>query len=337
MNRMLLALALLVSSVAAAPADEPHVLKIATLAPEGSLWMNLFHDWARAVEARSSGSVKIKFYAGGVAGDERDVVRKMRLGQIGGAAVTSIGLGLIQPEVRVLEVPMLIRGYAELDFVRARLDGELRKKFEDKGYVLLAWGDVGPIHLFSNTPVRSKADLLTTKLWEWNDDPISRTLFQRMGAHGVPLGAPDVLPSLSTGMIDASYGSPLAVLAMQWHTRLRYMTSLDFGQALGASVLTRKEFERLSPVEQRILLEESQKLQSSLLQQIRAENDRALAAIKRTGMQVIDSPKSFEKELETFAVGVRGEFEPSLYSHDFRMRVEKLVAEYRAQHPLASR
>jgi TRAP-type transport system periplasmic protein len=178
--------------------------------------------------------------------------------------------------------------------------------------------------------VRSKADLLTTKLWEWNDDPISRTLFERMGAHGVPLGAPDVLPSLQTGMIDASYGSPLATLALQWYTKLRYMTSLDFGQALGATVITRKELDRLSPAQQQILLDESQKLQARLLVQIRAENDRALAALKRSGIQVIDSPKSLEKEVESFAVGVRGELEPSLYSHDFRLRVEKLVAEYRA-------
>ena len=98
----------------------------------------------------------MKFYAGGVAGDERDAVRKMRLGQINGAAVTAIGLGLIQPEVRVLELPMLINNYDELDYVRNKLDADLRKKFEDKGYVLLGWGDVGPVHIFSNIPIKAQ-------------------------------------------------------------------------------------------------------------------------------------------------------------------------------------
>jgi TRAP-type C4-dicarboxylate transport system substrate-binding protein len=115
--------------------------------------MNLFHEFDRAVQQRTNGAVRVKFYSGGASGDERDMVRKMRLGQLSGAAVTSIGLGLIQPEVRVLEVPLLLQSWEELDYVRGQLDGELRKKFEDKGYVLLNWGDVGPIHLFSNTPV----------------------------------------------------------------------------------------------------------------------------------------------------------------------------------------
>src|SRR3954447_261036 len=106
--------ALLVSSVASA---QESTIKIATLAPEGSSWMNLFHAWGKLVEEHSGGKIKVKFYAGGVAGDERDAVRKMRLGQINGAAVTSIGLGLIQPEVRVLELPMLVNTYEEMDYI----------------------------------------------------------------------------------------------------------------------------------------------------------------------------------------------------------------------------
>ena len=134
-------------------------LKIATLAPEGSAWMKLFGDWKGAIEKRTSGQVKIKFYAGGVAGDERDVVRKMRLGQMSGAAITAVGLGLIQPDVRVLEIPFLFRDESELDLVRGTLAGEFHKKFEDKGYQLLAWGDVGPVRLLTNVPLRDKADL----------------------------------------------------------------------------------------------------------------------------------------------------------------------------------
>src|SRR5215813_7573210 len=128
MKRILLAALLLGASTQA----QEHVIKMATLAPEGSSWMNLFHAWGKMVEEHSNGKIKVKFYAGGIAGDERDAVRKMRLGQINGAAVTSIGLGLIQPEVRVLELPMLISTYEEMDHIRTTMDADLRKKFEEK-------------------------------------------------------------------------------------------------------------------------------------------------------------------------------------------------------------
>src|ERR1700759_3228125 len=232
-------------------------LKIATLAPEGSAWMVSFHEWAKNVEEHTGGKIKIKFCAGGTAGDERDAVRKMRLGQLNGAAVTAIGLGLINPEVRGLELPMLINSYDELDFVRNKLDADLRKKFDDKGYVLLAWGDVGPVHIFSNEPIKGKADLAQLKLWAWVDDALVRELFHQLGVNGVPLGVPDVLPSLQTGLINACYGSPLSTLALQWYTKVKYMTSLHITQAIGAAVITKKAFDSMSPDVQKTLVNDS--------------------------------------------------------------------------------
>ena len=221
-------------------------LKIATLAPEGSAWMVSFHEWAKNVEEHTGGKIKIKFFAGGTAGDERDAVRKMRLGQLNGAAVTAIGLGLINSEVRVLELPMLINTYDELDFVRNKLDAELRKKFDDKGYVLLAWGDVGPVHIFSNIAdqgqSRPRAD---QAVGLGRRRARARRSSTQLGVNGVPLGVPDVLPSLQTGLINACYGSPLSTLALQWYTKVKYMTSMHITQAIGATVITKKEFDKL--------------------------------------------------------------------------------------------
>ncbi|HZS36690.1 MAG TPA: TRAP transporter substrate-binding protein DctP, partial [Polyangia bacterium] len=143
-------------------------LKIATLAPEGSSWMRLFHDWANKVQERTSNRVRVKFYAGGVQGDEKDVLRKMRLGQLSGAAVTAIGLASIDPEVRALEIA---RTYDELDGLRAALGETLRKRLEEKGYILGGWGDVGPVHLFSNRPIKTMEDIRACKLWMWAEDP----------------------------------------------------------------------------------------------------------------------------------------------------------------------
>ncbi|MGZ3429419.1 MAG: TRAP transporter substrate-binding protein, partial [Polyangia bacterium] len=305
-------------------------LKIATLAPEGSAWMVAFHEWAKNVEEHTGGKVKVKFFAGGTAGDERDAVRKMRLGQLNGAAVTAIGLGLINSEVRVLELPMLISTYEELDFVRNKLDSDLRKKFEDKGYVLLAWGDVGPVHIFSNTPIKSKADLAQLKLWAWVDDALVRELFHQLGVNGVPLGVPDVLPSLQTGLINACYGSPLSTLALQWYSKVKFMTSMHISQAIGATVITKKEFDKLDAATQKQLMADSREFEIKVLKTLRAENDKALTSMKAAGLQVVESPPEMVKQFNTEAMAIRTKLEPTVYTHDFRMKVEKLVADFRA-------
>jgi TRAP-type C4-dicarboxylate transport system substrate-binding protein len=331
MKRIALAFALVgLFSGGVARAQATQTFKIATLAPEGSAWMVAFHEWAKNLELHTQGKVRVKFFAGGTAGDERDAVRKMRLGQLNGAAVTAIGLGLINSEVRVLELPMLINSYDELDYVRNKLDPELRKKFEDKGYVLLAWGDVGPVHIFSNKPIRSKADLSQVKLWAWVDDALVRELFHQLGVNGVPLGVPDVLPSLQTGLINACYGSPLSTLALQWYTKVKYMTSLHISQAIGATVITKKEWQKLTPEQQKIVMADSHTFQVKLLKTLRTENEKALTSMKQAGLQTIESPPEMVKQFTQEAVAIRSKLEPSVYSHAWRMRVEKLIADYRA-------
>jgi TRAP-type transport system periplasmic protein len=330
MKRILAALFALTLFTGVARAQDTFQFKIATLAPEGSSWMNLFHQWGKAVEEHSAGKIKIKFYAGGVAGDERDAVRKMRLGQINGAAVTAIGLGLIQSQVRVLELPMLINNYAELDYVRNKFSDELRRMFEDKGYVLLAWGDVGPVHIFSNTEIKSKSDLKTTKLWAWVDDPLVRALFQQLGANGVPLGVPDVLPSLQTGLINACYGSPLSTLALQWYTKVKYMTKLQISQAIGATVVTKKDYDKLPADLQKVLMADSRELESKVLKQIRDDNEKALVSMKQAGLQVVDSPADMVKDFTDQAISIRPKLEPSVYTHEWREKIEKALADYRA-------
>ena len=321
-----LASLLLLGAAPSARADL-QVLKIASLAPEGSSWMKLFREWGKKIEDRSGGQVKIKFFAGGVAGDERDAVRKMRLGQMQGAAVTGIGLGLIQPEVRVLDLPFLFKNYDELDYVRTTLEADFKKKFEEKGYVFLNWGDVGPVHLFSNIPIKSRDDLRKTKLWAWNDDAIVRKLFAELGITGVPLGVPDVLPSLQTGLIDACYGSPLSTLALQWHSKVKYISSMVIIQSAGATVLTKVSWDKLTPDQQKIVVEESKLLQSRLLKQVREDNDKALAKMKSLGLQVVETPAALVSEFQQQSKTLRASLDGQLYTKEFRQRVEQVLAQ----------
>jgi TRAP-type transport system periplasmic protein len=324
--KKLLASALFVAALSS-PAVAQTTLKIATLAPEGSSWMKLFHTWAQKVEARTEGRIKVKFYAGGVQGDERDVLRKIRLGQISGCAITGIGLSSIAPEVRALDIA---RTYDELDALRAALGPDIKKKFEEKGYLLASWGDVGPVHLFSNRPVKTLDDLRQLKLWLWSDDPVSKSLFSVLNLHGVPLGVPEVLPGISTGQIDSFFGSPLSTLALQWGSHVKYMSSLTLSQATGATVIAKKAWDTIPPADQKILLEEGEAMSTQVLSQVRADNTKALDAMKQKGLQIVDVGPDLAKELEKAAEAV-AHANSTAVSKEFQDKVQKLVDNYRTK------
>jgi TRAP-type C4-dicarboxylate transport system substrate-binding protein len=305
---------------------DTQTIKIATLAPDGTKWMKVLGDWKAAIEKRTNGQVKVKFYAGGVAGEERDVVRKMRLGQMTGAAITAVGLGLIQPDVRALEIPFLFKNDGELDRVRNALEPEFRKKFEEQGYELLAWGDVGPVRLYSNVPLREKADLQKVKMWVWNDDPLLAKLFARLGMNTVALGVTDVQPALQTGVINGCYGPPVVPIVFQWHSKVKYATSLELSQAVGAVVLTKKQWDALTPDQRKIIEEETKPMAVALVKAIREENARSLDKLKSMGIEVIDTPPALVDEIRAQAKIVAAEMEGKLYSKDFRARIEKMLS-----------
>jgi TRAP-type C4-dicarboxylate transport system substrate-binding protein len=301
------------------------VLKIATLAPEGSSWMKLFHEWATTIETRTEGRVKVKFYAGGVQGDERDVVKKIRLGQLQGAALTGIGISAICPEARTFDIA---RSEAELDALRVAIGDDVKKKLEEKGFVLGSWGDVGPIHLFTNKQVASIEDLRGLKLWLWSDDPVSGKLFAALGLRGVPMGVPEVLPGLTTGQVDSFFGSPLSTLALQWSSHVKFMSSRNVGYATGATILSKKAWDAIPAADQAILKEETAAVEKKVLTQVRLDNARALEAMKKQGLTVVDVPPALRGELEKRGEEVARAASKELPA-DFQQRVEKVVQSYR--------
>ena len=271
------------------------------------------------------------YEAGVMAGDERDAVRKMKLGQLQGAALTATGIGLIQPQVRVFEAPFMWKDVTEMDGVRAALDGDIRRLMEEKGYVLLNWGDVGPVHLFTNIEVKSKDDLPKLKMWQWGDDPVVKGLFAAMGLKGVNLGVPDVLPSLQTGLIDACYGSPLSTLALQWNTKIKFMTRMAVSYAIGAQVITKATWDGLGPAVQKIVLEESKKLEEKTRQIVREQdNARALVKMQQLGLKVVDTPAPLLDEFMAKGRELTVKLDGQLYTKEFRQKVEKLRDDARA-------
>ena len=178
-------------------------LRIATLAPSGSPWMEVLDKAAGEIKDKSGGRVSLKYFEGGQQGDERDFVRKINLGQLDGAAVTAVGLSMIDESIRVLELPMMFQSTEEFDYVADKMWPHFQKKFEKKGFKLTDRGEVGWIYFLSKAKVEKISDLQGQKLWLWNDDQLVGAVFKKLGLNGVPLGVPEVDAALTSGKIDA--------------------------------------------------------------------------------------------------------------------------------------
>ncbi len=226
---------------------EKVILKIGTLAPEGSTWVKAFRDINRELGEKTGNQVAIRIFPGGVLGDEEDMLRKIKVGQIQGGFFSGGGLGLIFKDIKILVIPSLFENYKEVDAVMAKMSGHFEKGIEDNGFKIMGWAESGFIYLFSKHPIKGAADLRKGKVWIWEDTAIGRAVFKELGINGIPLGIPDVLVSLQTGMIDTVYASPGAAISMQWFTRVSYMTDVPLSYSVGAAVLQKSAFEKIPP------------------------------------------------------------------------------------------
>ncbi|MDT8285968.1 MAG: TRAP transporter substrate-binding protein DctP [Elusimicrobiales bacterium] len=324
-------LSLFVALAAALPASaKPVTIKFATLAPEGSAWMKVMEKFAGEVKEKTSGRVKFRMYPGGVQGDEKDVVRKIRIGQLHAGGFTGVGIGEIAPAARVLDTPFLFKNTAEIDHVYAALDSEFRKMFDEAGYVLLGWAEVGDVIILSNSPVKRPDDLKDVKMWIWEGDPIAEASFAALGVKPIPLSITDVMTSLQTGMIDGIYGSPLAVLAMQWHTRMKYALSLPLANASGAVLVSRKKFDSLSEDDRAALLAAGEKHFRELTRISRADNAKSIGLLKKSGI-TFTSPASKAVTAEFAKAGgtARESLTGKLYSAELLERIKKTLSDFR--------
>ncbi|HTO22537.1 MAG TPA: TRAP transporter substrate-binding protein DctP [Spirochaetia bacterium] len=312
---------------------QQYLIKFATLAPEGSTWIKVMRQLDAAVRADSGGRLGFRLYPGGVAGDEKDVIRKIRLGQYSGGGFTGVGVGEVAKKVRILDAPLFFRNYDEVDYIRQKYEKDFEQAFEDGGFVLLGWAEVGFVYVFSSKLVRSFADLRGLKPWMWEGDPIAQSAYQAIGVSPVPLSATDVMTSLQTGMVDAVYASPYTLIALQWFTRVSYAMSQPLADALGAAIVSRKLFDSLPQDLQEILLRDSRKLINQLTASSRQDNAKAIETLKSRGMKFIPAPPDIASEFDQVGRKARQLLVGTLYSQEFLSDVENALAEYRAQHP----
>ncbi|MEE9256054.1 MAG: TRAP transporter substrate-binding protein DctP [bacterium] len=275
---------------APAAAAKKQVIKFASLAPEGTTWMRVMRRLDKDIRENTKGALRFRIYPGGVSGNEKDVVRKLRVGQLHAAGFTGVGLGEILPAVRIFEIPFLFRNYKEVDAVHRELDGWYEEAYRKKGYVLLGWSEVGFAHFFSKKPIRNISDLSKQKLWMWEGDPLARAYFEAMGVRAIPLAVTDVLTSLQTGLIETVYISPLGAIALQWFTKVRYISPVPMANVTGAIIMSKRRFGRLSPAHQRLLLKLTRERMIELRRLTRKENAQAIEAMKKRGLRVSAPP-----------------------------------------------
>ncbi len=310
---------------------QKYIIKFATLAPEGSTWLKVMDDLNSEVTKLTNGEVKFKIYPGGIQGDEKDVLRKIRLGQLHSAGFTGVGIGEILSEARILDSPLLFRDYQEVDHITGLLYDEFSRKFEDAGYVLLGWTEVGFVYVYGNRPITSLPDLKGTKMWMWEGDPIAEATFNALGVSPIPLSITDVLTSLQTRLVEAVYTSPLACVTLQWHTRVGYMMDVPLADAGGGVLVSRSMFDKLPPEYQQVLREKGRELMLKLVTLSRRDNAESIELMKKNGMKVIHVPDANLSEFQAAGKKARRDLVGKLYSQDLLDKVENSLAEYRAR------
>ena len=270
-------------------ADQAVELRLATLAPSGSSWMKVFNAWNLTLKEQTDNSLSLRFYDGGSQGDERDFVRKMRAGQMDGAALTTTGLGMLVRPVLVLSVPGVIEEYEQLDNVRAELNELFEAMFDHEGYTLLGWGDVGKTRLFSMEKVERPSDIKKLRPWVWKDDPIFAEFLKVVGANPVRLGVPEVYPALQTRMVDTLPASALAAVSLQWFTRLKYVSQRNSGIIVGATIIRKDKFEALTEDQQNVLVDTGIRAHKTLNRLIRRDDDKSYATVLKRGITAVDT------------------------------------------------
>jgi TRAP-type C4-dicarboxylate transport system substrate-binding protein len=306
-------------------------VKLGTVAPERSPWYNSVKRIAQRWEEVSDGKVKLKIYAGGVAGDEEDMLRKIKIGQLHAATITGVGLAQVAKSTVALQIPMLMRSYEELDYVRSKLKARIEKDLEEAGFVVLNWGDAGWVHFFSKEPAEVPADFRDMKIMVGAKDATAEAAWKRAGFNPVPIATTDVLQGLQTGLVDAFAAPPIYALSSQWFGLAKHMVPVNWSPLNGATVISKRRWDKIPPDLQKKLMQIAEEEGEKSKEEIRALGEKAVRAMKERGLvvhELTDAERAkWEQAAQEAYPAVRGEVIPA----DLFDRVRELAAEYRAQ------
>ncbi|MCS6952421.1 MAG: TRAP transporter substrate-binding protein DctP [Bryobacterales bacterium] len=324
-------LAAILTALTWLPAAAQVRVRLATLAPKGSSFHQILlamgEKWRRA----PGGGVALTIYTDGTMGSEADVVRRMRIGQLQAGMLTTGGLSEIDKAVTALQyMPMMFRSLEEVDYVEEKLQPDLERRLLDKGFVVLFWGDAGWVRYFCREPVVRPADLKKLKVFVGAGDNEQLEIVRAAGYRPVPLETNDMLTGLQTGMIDAVPTIPVHALASQIYTVARHMLELNWAPLVGATVLTRKAWEALSPETRTAVMQAAREAGQQIKARSRAESEEAVRAMQKRGLTVhrvpLDAEAEWRKLAESLYPQIRGRMVPA----DMFDKVRQLLEEHRA-------
>ncbi len=310
-------------------AEKGFVIKLGTLAPEGSSWVKTFNTLNTEVMKKTENKVQFRIYPGGVLGDETDMLRKMKIGQIQGVALTSGGLSTFFKEIDVFQVPFLFQTYEEVDATLKKMDSFFRKGFEDNGYVLLGWSDAGFVYLMSTVPIASVADLKKAKVWIWEDSPMSKAIFDEAGVKAIPLSIPDVLVGLQTGLVEVVYAPPTGAISLQWFTKVKYLTDVPLIYLAGGVVVKKDIFKQIPQASQNFILESFQQQLDQLKAITRNENRDAMKVMVKNGVKIIAPSKDQIDEYKRLSNKAMGHISGQTFSKKVLDEVTSILESYR--------
>jgi TRAP-type C4-dicarboxylate transport system substrate-binding protein len=297
---------ILLGAMLLAPTTTPAVvMKMATVAPEQSTWMRVMRECQEELRQSTNGEVELRLYPGGVSGDEKDVLRKMRFGQLAAGGFTGFGLGELVPWVRALELPFLMESPDDAAAALSAVRDTLEAVFLERGFEVLGWSAVGMVYIFSKEPITGLSELRKARVWLWEGDRLARKLFEEARASPIQVALPDVITSLETGLLDAVYASPLAALALQWFTKVNYMTDLPLTHSIGAVVVSRRFMEELSEPTGSIVRDIFRAHLARLDTLARRDQLEALAAVEDAGVQLASVPPSEREAFRRLGRSVR--------------------------------
>ncbi|MCU7904889.1 MAG: TRAP transporter substrate-binding protein DctP [Candidatus Thiodiazotropha sp. (ex Epidulcina cf. delphinae)] len=305
-------------------------LKIATLAPDGTSWMKAMRAAAKQIKQETAGRVKIRFYPGGVMGNDNNVLRKIRVGQLQGGAITGGGLSTIYSEAQIYTLPFQFRNLREVDAVRRVMDKQIIDGLQKEGFISFGLSEGGFAYLLSNSPVTSTENMRKLKIWIPEGDRINANMFKELGISPIPLPLTDVLTGLQTGLIDTIASAPIGAIALQWHTRVNYLTQVPLAYLYAALVVQEKAFMKLSKADQALVKQTLEATFISINRKNRKDNIQALAALKRQGIEfVYPSPgqqSAWEKHAKTTLEKLRKE---GIFDANMLNRMQTLILQKR--------
>ncbi|MFO0600745.1 MAG: TRAP transporter substrate-binding protein DctP [Myxococcaceae bacterium] len=288
-----------------AVAADPVTFKIGTAVPRESPWGVVLRAWGKAVKEKTNGEVALEFFWNGTQGDEAAQMAKLKVGQLDGAVVTAVGLGVIDPNVNILQLPGLFANWEQLDQARDAMTPVFEKKFQESKLALVGWGDVGLDRLMSNGyAVQKPSDLKGKRAWVWREDPVLPTLFQQGESVSVPTSLPEVIPELSTGNVTVLSVSAIAAEQLQWASRLDHVTQFIVAPNIGGLVLSQTKLDSLSPANKQVMLDTGKNAGKALTDRIRGEDAKAFERLSAK-MTVVKASDEDLKAWKAFFAATR--------------------------------